>query len=413
MNNHYLSSQITGLTTNIVQELVSPHKHTIRDYESILRNPWAKECCNIKSLRATVTIGDYQNKNKEHQDFILDAIANMDGTLSDIVGRLCSAMPFGHSSAEIAFKPIRSFGKTRYTLKGINLLDPKRVRYAGAAGKLTHIRYNDGIRALWIPYNKCLHITNGLVTNYNERTAYGDPECETAYPYVKLYEIIFSEMAVSAKTLAVGILLGRADTENTVYLQNKDGSQYIDVRTGKPVAISAVANLAEQFQNLETHNHIVTDKRNEVSALQIPAGEQFWNLAESMLRKNIFAAFGVPSMVLDEGSGGIATATLSVKHLSILDSTVEATVKKIRDQLIEKVIRPLIIWNYGVQDDYGSFAVTNVNDPTQESAQIQNFITAFTTQVIPMTDLEAMNKFRELMKLSPTTEVSQPETQSY
>jgi hypothetical protein len=99
--------------------------------------------------------------------------------------------------------------------------------------------------------------------------------------------------------------------------------------------------------------------------------------------------------------------------LSILDSTVEATVKKIRDQLIEKVIRPLIIWNYGVQDDYGSFAVTNVNDPTQESAQIQNFITAFTTQVIPMTDLEAMNKFRELMKLSPTTEVSQPETQSY
>jgi hypothetical protein len=47
MNNHYLSSQITGLTTNIVQELVSPHKHTIRDYESILRNPWAKECCKL------------------------------------------------------------------------------------------------------------------------------------------------------------------------------------------------------------------------------------------------------------------------------------------------------------------------------------------------------------------------------
>jgi hypothetical protein len=410
VNNYFLTSQITGLTNGVIQELTNPNKHNIKDYEDVLRNPWAKACVQLKALRATISLGEYQNKNKDIQEFIINNIENMNGSLPDIVGRLCSAMPFGHSCAEIGFKAKKTFRKITYSLDGINILDPKRIMYAGRYGQITHVRYNDAVRQVWIPYKKCIHITNGLVTNYNERTAYGDPECEVAFPFVKLYSVIMSEMAISAKTLATGILLGLADSDNTVYLYDKYNNPLKD-NNGKIITVNAVQHLAEQLKQLENHSHIVTDKKNQVTALQIPAGEGFWNLAINLLKNDIMAAFVTPSMVFSEGSGAMGVASLSARHLSILDATVEAIVKQIRDQLIEKIIRPLIIWNFGKQDSYGEFVVTSSSDPNADSMLISNLVMAFGQGLIPQTDIGALNVLRDKLKLPPLTQEEQSNMQ--
>lgn len=400
---YFLSSKITALTNGVIQELNNPNKHTIRDYEDILRNPWARACCQLKALRATVSIGEYQHENKDIQNFIKENIENMNGSLPDIVGRLCSAMPFGHSVAEIGFKKRKEFKKIKYSLDGINILDPRRVRYAGNLGKITHVKFNDGIREVWIPYKKCIHITNGLVTNYNERTAYGDPECEIAFPFVKLYSVIMSEMAVSAKTLATGILVGLADSDNTVYLYDKY-NQPIKDANGRPIAVNAVQHLAEQLKQLENHSHIVTDKKNQVTALQIPAGEQFWSLSVNLLKENIMASFITPTMVFNEGSGALGMATVSTKQLSVFDASIEAIVKQIRDELIEKVFRPLILWNFGTQKNYGSFEVSAVTDPNNESLIVNNLMMAFGQGLIQQTDIDALNLLRDKLKLPPLTQ---------
>lgn len=407
---YFLSSKITALTNGVVQELNNPNKHTIRDYEEILRNPWAKACVQLKALRATVSIGEYQNESKDIEEFIKENIENMKGSLPDVVGRLCSAMPYGHSVAEIGIKKKKSFRKVKYTLDGINILDPRRVRYAGHYGSISHVKFNDGIRELWIPYDKCIHITNGLITNYNERTAYGDPECEVAYPFIKLYSVILSEMAVSAKTLATGILVGLADSDNTVYIYDKY-NQPIKDSSGNPIAINAVQHLADQLKQLENHSHIVTDKKNQITALQIPAGEQFWSLALNILKENIMAAFITPTMIFNEGSGALGMATVSARHLSIFDASVEAIVKQIRDQLIEKLIRPLILWNFGTQKDYGSFEVTSVTDPANESLLINNLMMAFGQGLVPQSDVAAINVLREKLKLSPLSQQEQEQSQ--
>lgn len=399
----YLTARITGLTTSVIQELNNPNKHTIRDYESILQNPIAAACVKLKALRATISLGEYQHKNKDIQKFILNNIENMQGSLADIVGRLCSAMPFGFSCGEIAFYPHKTLRRTEWRLQGINILDPKRVRFAGHYGDITHVKYNNGIREIWLPYNRAIHITNGLVTNYNERTAYGDPECEVAYPFVKLYSLILSEMAVSAKTLATGILVGLADSDNTVYLYDKYGKVMTDPSTGQPYMMNAVQHLGEQLKNLENHSHIVTDKKNQVTALSVPAGEQFWNLALQLLKNDIMLSFVTPAMVFSEGSGSLNMASLGARQISILDATVEAIVKQIRDQLIEKVIRPLIQWNFGTQETYGEFVVTSSSDPNQESLLLQNMITAFSMNLVPQTDVLAINVLREKLKLPPLT----------
>lgn len=410
INNNFLSSRITGLTNSVIQELNNPNKHTIKEYEEILKNPWARACCQLKALRATVSIGEYQHENKDIENFIKENIENMNGSLPDIIGKLCSSMPFGHSCGEIGIKKKKIFRKIKYTLDGINILDPKRLRYAGHYGKITHVRYYDGQRDVWIPYDKCIHITNGLITNYNERSAYGEPECEVAYPFVKLYSVIFSEMAIAAKTLATGILVGLADSDNTVYMYDKFGNVKKD-ENGKPIAINGVQHLADQLKQLENHSHIVTDKKNTVTALQIPAGEQFWNLAITLLKENIMASFITPTMVFNEGSGALGMATVSAKQLSVFDASVEAIVKQIRDQLIEKVFKPLILWNFGTQSSYGSFEVTSVTDPANESLMINNLMMAFGQGLIPNTDFDAINALRDKLNLAPLSSYQKTEQQ--
>ncbi|GAA6622857.1 hypothetical protein [Scytonema sp. NUACC26] len=399
----FLSSRITALTTNVIQELSNPNKHSIEEYLEILKNPWAAAAVDIKAQRAANSLGEYQHKNKEVEKFIKDNIENMVGSLPDIVATLTGAMPFGHMAAEIGFRRKKKFRKVEWRLDGFNVLDPSRLQYAGHYGRLTHVKYNDTNREIWIPYDKVIHITNGLATNFNRRTVYGNPECEVAYPYVKLYSLIMQEMAISAKTLATGILLGLADADNTILVTDPNTGEPIRDRNGQPLKRDAVFHLAEQLKLLENHSHIVTDKKNAVSALQIPAGEQFWTISEQMLKRCILAAFRVPSMVLDEGSGAMGMATLSVKHMTILDATVEAVVKQIRDNLIEKVCRPLIIWNFGTQDDYGSFEITATSDPQTDSLITQNLMSAMSMGLINQTDMTAQNALRERLKLPPIT----------
>lgn len=401
-NNYFLTSKITALTTGVVQELANPNKHTIEEYIEILRNPWADACLNIKTQRAAASLGEYRHSNPLIKEFIDENIANMEGSLCDIVATLAEACAYGFMCAEIGKKKVRKNFKTRWALAGFNILDPARVQFAGHFGKPTYLKYRDSSRDIWLQNNKFIHIVHGS-SKFNRRSTYGKPECETAFPAVKAYNLILSEMTISAKTLATGILYGQADTDATVEYEGILDSN------GRPITKNAVRALADSLMNLENHSHIVTDKKHNITALQIPAGEQFWNLAEQILRRNIFASFGVPSMVIDEGTGALATATLSTKHLSVLDSKINSVVKQIQDQLIEKVFRPLIIFNFGVQKDYGKFEIETANDPQTESMAIQNLITAFSMGLLNQGDIPAVNVLREKLGLTEITPQQQQE----
>ena len=116
-------------------------------------------------------------------------------------------------------------------------------------------------------------------------------------------------------------------------------------------------------------------------------------------------------MILSEGSGAMGVATLSVKHLTVLDSTVEAIVKQIQNQLIEKVVRPLIIWNFGVQKTYGQFVIEPTTDPSQDNMTIQSLITAISSGIINQTDLAAVNALRSKLDLPVMSQEKQQQMQ--
>lgn len=399
-----ISSRISALTSKVINELCHKDKYTIQEMMNLLEtDPVAKICVEMKAQRATVSMGEYSHKNKEIQEFIRSNISNMEGTLNDVVGRMCSSMPLGFAVGEIVFKnKALPFAKTKFSwvLDRINVLDPRHISFRGTEGSVTEIRYSDGSKEVMIPYDKVIHIVNGLTTSFNEGLLYGSPEMKRAYPFIRLKQLIFAEMGVSAKTLATGILVGKTDSERRVTMYGRDRKPITDAG-GNAVTVSAVESLAHQLSGLENNSQIVTDKLNDIMALQVPAGEQFWNLALTLVNAQIMRAFGVPELAFSEGSASFTSgmATLSQKQITLLDSSIEAVVTRLKDVLIEKVIRPLIIWNFGAQKDYGEFSVETVNDPQSDSLIIGNLISAISMQILSASDPDVINALRERLHL--------------
>jgi hypothetical protein len=247
-----------------------------------------------------------------------------------------------------------------------------------------------------------------MVASFAERALYGSPEMLRAYPYIKLKQLIFAEMGISAKTLATGILVGYTDSNNRVEMYGPTGQPISDGRGGN-VTISAAESLSRQLATLENHARLVTDKQNQITALSVPAGENFWNLALSNINTQIMRCFLVPSLIFDEGSGTLGVNGLGYTHLSILDSSIEAVVGRIRDNLIEKVMRPLITLNFGPQDNYGEFKVEARQDPQTQNLLTNTLMQAMSMGLISQGDNDAVNVLRQGVGLAPIT----PEEQQF
>jgi len=398
-----ISSQIALLTTTVLNDFTNPHKYTIQMLiDAMESDPVAYACCQLKGLRASQSIGLFEHTNKDIQKWIRGNIESMEGTLADTVGTASKAMALGFSCLEHIFTEVdqNHFGEIR--LRGFHVLDPRKVTFQLMDGKIQYVKYIDAGITKYIPYWKVIHTNNTTVLNFAERALYGSPEMLRAYPYIKLKQLIFAEMGISAKSLATGILVGYTDSNNRVELYGSNGQPISDGRGGH-VTVSAAENLSRQLSTLENHSRIVTDKQNQITALSVPAGENFWNLALQNINTQIMRCFLVPSLIFDEGSGSLGVNGLSYTHLSILDSSIEAVVGRIRDNLVEKIVRPLLILNFGPQEEYGEFKVEARQDPQTQNLVTNTLMQAMSMGLISQGDNDAMNLLRSGVGLAPVT----------
>jgi hypothetical protein len=403
-----ITSRISYLTNTVINELTNPGKYTIQQLMDALESdPVVYACNQLKALRGRELLHTYQNKNKEHQKFIQDNLNNMRGTIEHFTGTLTGmSMALGYGVLESVFEKSGLGKYGAWKLKTFHVLDPRKTSFKLLNGDICHVKYIDGGIEKHVPYWKTIHVANSMALNFGERSVYGSPEMLRAYPYIRLKQLMFGEMGISAKRLATGFVVGQADSNTRVQLYGGDGKPLPDGYGGY-VTESSVQALSRQLQLLENHATMVTDKANVVSALAIPAGEGFWNLAMSLVDTQIMRAMLCPQSLLSEGSGVLGMATLSATQLSIFDSSIEAVVGQIRDLIIEKVVKPLLIWNFGKQDDYGSFEIDKKTDPNTENLVTNTLMSAMSMGLIQGSDIEATNKLREGVGLPPITQDDQ------
>jgi hypothetical protein len=400
-----ISSKLGDALSVVLSEITNPVKIPIDKLRSAVdADPLASACCFIKQARAMQLLeGNYKNPDPKIDKFIRHNLENIDGNISELTGRMSSAMPFGFAVSEVVYKKL----PLSWKLDRFHYLDPTRITFDVKKGYCDTLEYNEGIKKK-IPLKKTLHITNGLFSNYGYKYLFGTAEAIRAYPFIRLKQLIFGEMGVAAKRLATGILWGQADSNKEIIRTDSDGKTLLDYR-GRPLKLTAVESLSQQLAKLENNSYIVTDKDNIVSALNVPAGEQFWNLALMLIDTQILRSFIVPDTIFQQGVASFGVGGLAAMQLNILDSSVQEIVKQIKEQLIEKVIKNLIVWNFGIQSNYGEFVSSESVDPSKEQATLSNLISVLSMGLVPTTDTEATNKLRELLGLSQVS----PEEQKF
>lgn len=403
-----LSSTVTRVTQEFLVEINNVDVKIAEYLKMARKDPVVRSCIELKALRASLMLGQYSHKDPYIQKWVRENFNNIEGSLSHKVGRLSAAMALGFSAAEIVFTNTNRGSTGEWRLANLNLLDQTRISFEGKGGSVVNLLYqeSDGDK-LAIPYKKILHVVNGYSSNIGEFDAvYGDAESGTAYQYHKAKQAILTEMMIAAKNNASGIWIGKADSNETVQVVDSNGNPVYNA-DGSPRTEPAALSLLKQLLNIESNSVLVTDIKNQVQPMSVDSKEGFWQLALSILDAAIMRAYSVPELVFKEGSGNFGINGIGKQHVLLMDAQIESIVTQIRDQLIEKVVKPLLIWNFGITENFGTFNLDPVEDPEAKNLLVNNIITATSSQLLQPTDLAVQNKVRELLGIPSITPAEQ------
>lgn len=392
-----ISSRIGDRTdTEIFNESGSPYP--IKELIDMLnKDTTVYSCCQLKTARVVELAGVYQNKDKRIEDWINKNINNFEGSLSDLYSAASTAIPLGMSVQEILFDSSGISPKKEWRLKGFNVLNPaeSQISFKVTNGKESHLLLQETDRKVSIPMWKIFHITSGSIGSFGRRKLFGFPELSRVAVFVKLKQYIYSQMAVAARTRATGVVVGRTHTNVRVpeVALNKKGDLS---PTGK--TITAAQNLFNNIKDIQNFSVLVTDKNEEIESLSLPTGDLFYRTALELCKDEINRGLLVPGLLLDRPA---ASYSLSDNQLTMFDSNIKQIVTQVEEKLLERVWKPLIIWNFGRQEQYGEYVSKSPSSTQLDAQRIQEIYQAMAQGVLTP-DLEIKNLIRKHLSLSPT-----------
>lgn len=407
------TNTISRLTTETVQTIGFPdRKYKLKDYEEALsRDIVLSAVCELKALRSSLTLGRYIHSNKAIEAWVQGVFEDMRGTLSGIAAKAAMSSYFGFWCGEIVWSNTEPGHRGEWRVTEIAPLNLLKVKFQGTKHGLTGIEYNAGDEIKVLPLNdknpfanKCIHIASGNTDIRNE--PFGIAAARRAMPYVKAKELLMAEWVVAGRNQSQGLLLGKADSNKSVQVLGPNGKP-IHNGNGEMKIQSAVHQLLNQFERLDGRGFMVTDLENQVTWQPLNIDSNFYNMALRHINRQLLLSQLAPSLTFEEGmSSSLGTAGVAEQSRLTLDAIIRSINVRLRDALIEKVVRPMLIANFGVtaRQGWGEFVVDPETDPNQASTTVNNIISAVSTQILTATDITVVNRIRELLGLPQQTE---------
>lgn len=360
----------------------------------------------LMQLRVMARLGNYTHKIGEIKEWVRGNFEDMEGTLDEAVHHLAMTPWLGNADAEINWTPAIKNGRREWRIKSLQPLSPEKVKYAGSRKLgLTHVidtsHPNPSNRDNWIPISKVLHVDIGAT----DGSPYGYALAKNIMPYVKAKQVLMSEWIVAGRNQSSGLLIGKADSNQQVSLLDKNG-QPIKNLDGTPRIASAVEQLTRQMEQLDSTNFLVTDPQNTVTWQPMSVDSSFFQQAIQYVDGAILLGLGIPKLTFNEGSGQFGNTSVAMVQKTMLDTRLGIIADKIEDQIIEKLVRPLLVYNFGLTaaDGWGYFEADVSSDPIMAQSQLQMLMQAVAMQVLPATDPAVMDSIRQLLKLPVVNE---------
>ena len=208
---------------------------------------------------------------------------------------------------------------------------------------------------------------------------YGKTEVRTAHLAWQLKNFILKQTGVAAKRSANGFLWGTAP------------------RNAQNVKYKAPDGSSEDLSPAEALRKLLSDREGDDAVVTHPEGEGWkltsMNLNPSMdsmmnvvdkLDVKIFRSFLLPSLVMTDGSAG--SRALGDKHFDIVNKIAESEAQKFCQTIVNDMIERVIVDNYGLQEDYGTFKQRPQS--IEERERLSNMFTTLTSAGIMKNHVE-------------------------
>jgi len=396
LNTTLLSPAVQALVSTWIGVIRQSDQNPVDKYAEMLKeSPVASAANDLRTLLGVSMMGKYQHFDENIQEFVLTSINRMDGSWSNVIAEILTFVPFGRSFSEVSY----AIKKRKAYLDKIRTIDPRYYWFEGYSGNIKQVHYLKNTD-IYIPYENGIHLINQPYLALGG-DPYGIATCRKAYPVWQLTKIINACLAIISETQGK-MLVGKTDTANNsaVMINPDTGSPYLDPVTGEPKLYNQGYVMSKNLAESWTNAFAVIDIADEIFAVANETNGDFWINILSYLESMIMLSWLVPKTVTGMGMSGSGDSNLNSGHRNILELVIKSQMELVGDTLIEKVIRPMIEFNFGEQKDYGIFPV-KTQDNEDAIALLSVVNNCVTSGTFSGEDLAVVNRMRELAGIVP------------
>lgn len=313
-------------------------------------------CLEFVSLAVVSKLGDYTHPDKDIQDFIRANFEQLEGSFVDTCKSLMSFLWAGYAVAEI----VTEVKDDRVWLHSLPILPAENVRFKldedpGSLnyGSLAEVIQNPQmVSEAHLPAEKCLIIRNDYPGSA-EQSPYG-------LSRLKCILSIYAAKVEAEKNWAYA--LGRYGSPILQY-ELENPAQKVKTSDGR--IMTAFEQAQEQVNAAGELKGVVSFKGNNLQMIYPPAGiGEGFKKACDYYNRLIMRGLLIPSLLFDNGDTG--SYSLGQEHYKLFDVSLDAILSILTEAVLEQLVRPLVDWNFGEQEDYGGFEVKATSLDTEE-----------------------------------------------
>lgn len=343
-----LGSQLNYVLSQFDGTIYNPDAVSILEYERMLEtDETVGAAYDFLALVVLTMLGEYHHENPAITNLVKDSIESMSGSLAVSLEDMLTSIWAGYSVTEIVWRP----RGTRIMLDRLPTYHPFTINFrCDMAGQLVDIvqhRFFYYAGEAVIPKEKAIILTRG--------GRFGNLYGKSMFKRIRknwLLKDAFLKMW--------GRALDRFGTP--LIVATVPDSDVKDPETGEDVhqleyavkVLSTIQNgTALAFAQSGTGPNVSSPDIKALTTSGSGVGEAFLQ-AVQYLNKMICRGLLIPSLVMDEGmrSGSYA---LGASHFDAFYLAAKSIYQDLTENLLEQLIRRLVEYNFGPQNDYGSF----------------------------------------------------------
>ena len=369
--------------SKIVNDLMTALERPIRNSDEF-RNYYKEMLSNDETIstgmeyltgRVVSRIGAYAHEDEKIKELVDRSIENLRGTMIEIRrGILRDSFAYGFGVGEFTLKS----EDNQWILSSIQILDPtsiefKMTQHEDKSYGIGSVIQKASFEEIEIPAGKCIIKTYG-----DNSTPYGRGLLRRCYRWWSFKKAIPKLWAVALERFGTPMLHGKTN----------------DRKMKK--------ELAAAFSNIYSTPHLVTDAETTIQTIFTPSNSisSGFQTALELCDKMMYRAMFLPSLIGSGENGG--SYSLGQVHLELFNATAAALAEDYADTELEMLWRPIIEWNFGEQENYGTFLI-NDDMPSSEKLTLSNMLLNLANAgvIAPESDRDWM---REMLKLPEVEE---------